>query len=305
MKIATTTADLTEYCESRSIAAPIEGISKAGYKYIDLSFYNIIYPGSPWISKGDKWKSEVEDALKSAEKYGVEFVQSHAPDGEHFADGERKEALITATSRVIEACNILGIPNTVIHAGSVPGGTREDFIYKNKEFYSNFGEVSEKYNTDILTENTASLWGPSYYVYNADDMIELITGCNIPKMYGCWDTGHANVENLNQYDEIIKLKNYVKAFHIQDNYGNADAHVMPMSGTVNFDQILKAMKKIDFKGPFTLEGSCTIRGPEEWPCYRKDILPDDRLSKVPPMIQIKQISVMREIAEWMTKSYNL
>lgn len=48
----------------------------------------------------------------------------------------------------------------------------------------------------------------------------------------CFDFGHANVGNLNMYDEIIKIGNKLKVTHIHDNYG-IDSHNQPFDGTIS------------------------------------------------------------------------
>ena len=90
MKLVMTTGNLSSYSDDRSIAAPLVPMSKTPFKHIDMSFYNVIYPGSPWIASGDSWKKEVEQAAEYAQAGGFDFCQAHSPDGEHFAEGEKR-----------------------------------------------------------------------------------------------------------------------------------------------------------------------------------------------------------------------
>lgn len=305
MKLATSTGDIGSYLSDKSIAAPIPYLKEAGFKHLDMSFYSIIYPGSPWLAPGDGWKKEVEDCLKAAEQYGVDFVQSHAPDGEHFVEGEKRDALILATKRSIEACAMLGCPNTVVHSAPIHGAAKEVFTQKNVEFLRLFENDAEKYNVEILSENSADLWNPEYYANTGLDLLALVKAADMPMLHICWDTGHGNVQGLNQYKELTDMGGEIHAFHIQDNYGDNDSHVMPMTGTTNFDQILRGMRDIGYKGVFTFEGGNTIRRSGSWPNYRREILPSDRLANVPVAIQQKQLAVMYEIGKWMLESYGI
>ena len=93
MKLVTTTADLAPYYTNRSVAAPVAGMKATGFRHLDLSMYNVIYAGSPWISPGDGWKAEIKAAGEAAANGGMDFCQAHSPDGEHFAPGEKRDAL--------------------------------------------------------------------------------------------------------------------------------------------------------------------------------------------------------------------
>ena len=73
MKLVTSTGDIRHYIADRSIASTLEAMIPTGFIHYDMSFYGVIYPGSPWITPGDGWKKEVEDALEKAQKLGFDF----------------------------------------------------------------------------------------------------------------------------------------------------------------------------------------------------------------------------------------
>ena len=305
MKLVSTTGDLAPYYENRSIAAPVAGMRATGFRHLDLSMYTVIYPGSPWISPGDGWKKEVEDALTLAEKDGLDFCQAHSPDGEHFVPGEKRDALITATKRSIEACAMLGIGHTVVHAAPVPGGTQADFLRENVAFYKLFEEEAERFGVDLLTENSAEAWNPEYYLRTGEEMLAFVRAAGIPRLHICWDIGHANVQGREQYDDILAMGSELRALHVQDNYGKEDSHLAPLAGTVNFDRVLRGLIASGYRGDFTFEGGNTLRRSGCWPHYRRNVLPGDLLSEPPLHIQQKQISVMYEIGVWMLERYGI
>ena len=305
MKLVTTTADLAPFCKSKSTATPLYGMKATGFRHIDLSMYETVYENSPWIKNTDEWKKEIEECAAIAQKDGLDFCQAHSPDGVHFTPGEKRDALITATLHSIEACAMLGIPHTVIHAQGVKGGTHEDFIRENVEFFKMFADASEKYGVDILVENSADAWNPEYYLNTGKALKEFVEIAGIPRLHVCWDTGHGNVQGCNQYDDITVLGSELHALHIQDNFGDFDSHLMPMSGTTNFDKVIQALLEIDYKGNFTFEGSNTIRRSGSWPNYRRDVSESDKLKTVPLEIQQKQISVMYDVGRWMLEQYGI
>ncbi len=304
MKLVTTTGDLTPYYADRSIAAPLEGMKAAGFTHLDLSFYAVIYPGSPWISPGDGWKKEVEDCREAAEKYGFDFRQAHSPDGEHFKEGEARDALLLATRRSIEACGMLGIPHTVIHAAGC-GPSEADFRRKNVDFYRLFEEDAERYSVDMLAENSAEAWNPEYFLRTGREMRDFVEEAGIPRLHICWDTGHGNVQGCGQYEDILAMGGELRALHVQDNDGKTDAHLMPMCGTTNFDDVIRGLMDSGYAGDFTFEGSNTLRRSQCWPWYRRNPKPEDRFAMPPLALQQKQLSLMHDIGVWMLGSYGI
>ena len=305
MKLVSTTGDLAPYYKERSVAAPVSGMKETGFRHLDLSMYNIIYKGSPWLAPGDGWKREIEDAAAAAQADGLDFCQAHSPDGEHFAPGEKRDALILATRRSIKACGMLGIRHTVIHAQAYAGGTPAEFVRENIAFLKLFEKDAEKYGVDILIENSASAWNPEYYLRTGKEMLEFVQTARIPRLHICWDIGHANVQGRDQYEDILAMGQELHAIHAQDNYGSEDSHMMPLAGTVNFDQVLRGLIDVGYTGDFTFEGGKTIRRRADWPNYRRAVKETDILADPPLYIQQKQLSVMHEIGKWMLESYGL
>lgn len=304
MKLATTTGDFSIYYQDRSIAAPINAFPATPFRHLDMSFYRIIYKDSPWLAPGDGWKKEVEDSLKLAQTYGYDFVQAHAPDGEHFQDGEARDALILATKRSIEACRMLDIPFTVIHCAQCGEGI-DRFRKENIAFLKLFEETAEQSGVDILIENSADLWAPQYYLNNGKLMREFLDEAQMPRLFLNWDVGHANVQGLDQYSDILAMGDKLRALHVQDNCGNGDAHAMPMTGTTNFDDLIRGLLQIGYQGPFTFEGGNTLRHVDAWPFHRRNVKPEDRLANPPLHLQQKQISLMYDTGAWMLERYGI
>lgn len=75
MKIATTTGDFEHYCNND--CDRIRELYNAGFRYIDLSMYNIARPDNVYM--GDSWKEETEKIKKLANELGMTFVQAHSP----------------------------------------------------------------------------------------------------------------------------------------------------------------------------------------------------------------------------------
>ena len=71
----------------------------------------------------------------------------------------------------------------------------------------------------------------------------------------CLDIGHAEMKgsNTTASDMIRALDKRLSALHIHDNDKWHDSHQIPFSMDINFEEIVAALKEIDYKGYFTLE----------------------------------------------------
>ncbi|MCQ2385204.1 MAG: sugar phosphate isomerase/epimerase [Clostridia bacterium] len=302
MKLVTTTANFIPYYDDRSIAAPLKSIPHTGFRYVDICFDGIIYPGSPWLQPGDLWKKEVEDCLTARDKYGISFVQSHAPDGEHFVPGEKRDAFFFTLPRVFEACLMLGIPHTVVHSQPYDSAP-ERFYPENIAFYRHFADFAEKYEVDMLTENSSTLWLPNHKMLTGADLVNFIREADIPRLHICWDTGHANCEGRDQYSDIMAMGKELRAFHMQDNFGSADLHMTPLMGTVNFDRVMQGIVDAGYSGNFTFEDCCSLRSAEAWPLCRKNLLPTDKLRQPTLDLVEKMTAVSRSVGGFILTSY--
>lgn len=308
MKLATTTDDFCEYLtRNRKLGDTLEYFRETPFRHFDLSFYGVTYPGSPWFESGDAWKREAEECAEKASSFGFDFVQAHAPfmpDTDYF-NPELRPVYMQAFRHSIEACAMLGIPHITLHGVYLYGDTQDKFIQQNIQFCQVLGETAEKVGVDILIENFQdSDFG--YYFRRGSEMRQFIEEAGVPRLHACWDTGHANLgKGRNQYQDLLDLGSHLRALHIQDNWGTSDAHVLPMVGTTNFDQILKALVEIGYKGFFSFEAPDTLRIGEDSHHRRRDLLPDDRLANPTIFLQQKMEEVKYEIGKWMLGTYGV
>lgn len=272
MKIATTIGDFDGYVKNDAEA--VRAFEGTGFRHLDFSFYNSNYDGSPFMT--DNWVKEIAAASKEAEKLGFDFVQAHSPKNDIFLDDP--DTVIKGNIRAIEACGYLGINKLVVHSGRNPNlkKSKENAVKNNEEirrFFESLYPAMEKYNVYVLAEN----YTPSDDIcgyYSGEDLCALMECCNHPLMGVCWDIGHANLsEPADQYENIMKLGDYLKAVHIQDNFGVHDDHICPLTGTVDIDAVMRGLKDVGFienGGTFTFEANNLVTRSGSWPNKRNE-----------------------------------
>lgn len=262
MKLATTTGDFGRYSDSYYDC--IKWVSEAGFRYLDLSLYNV--KADNLLFYGDNWREEALKIKEYAESLGCTFVQCHSPNTNNLGDNENSYSdAVFKTKRAVEICGILGIPNIVVHAGwNGKIKDKETWFKENKRFYSEIFPLMEENNVNVLCENsTVKNMGDMYYLISGKDMKEFCSYVNHPLFHACWDTGHANCEG-NQYDDILAIGDDLYAVHFNDNRGTGDEHIIPFMGTVNVNEVIDALIEIGFRGPLTFESDSSLRPYDYW-----------------------------------------
>ena len=69
----------------------------------------------------------------------------------------------------------------------------------------------------------------------------------------CWDTGHGNLNKLDQAAAVRRMGKRLKALHVNDNKGQRDEHILPYHGTIEWEAFMKALGEVGYEGDFTYE----------------------------------------------------
>lgn len=67
------------------------------------------------------------------------------------------------------------------------------------------------------------------------------------------DTGHCHVNGEDIPQVIASLKDTPFHIHIDDNFGDSDAHLIPGQGNIDFDLLATALRQIDYQGFISAE----------------------------------------------------
>lgn len=125
------------------------------------------------------------------------------------------------------------------------------------EVWSDVAEYASKLEITIGVEPVNRY--ESYVCNTADNVLELLDKVNAPNMYLHLDTFHMNIEEDNFYEPIIKAGKRLKHLHMtESNRG------MLGEGNVNWNDLFRALKEIDFEGNLVLENfSSSVKGMSE------------------------------------------
>ena len=233
---------------------------EAGFRHMAVNFAAI-------DSKTEsEWSEMRDDIAKILEKYSLSCVQSHL----YYYDlrisseilEEKREEDIKQGIRVsgeLGAKWCVYHTRTAVNSGYKTSAAMED----NQKVISQYLEVAIKHGTGVALENLPIFGGivpqMPFFTSNYEDLINLADSFNDSHVGICWDTGHANMMDFNQPNAIKDVGTRLKCTHIHNNFKREDSHMTPLSGNINWNEVMGAFRAINFDGPYTLETCCEYK----------------------------------------------
>ena len=234
----------------------IDTIAWAGFQAVDINLHQF----KEELAQ-ENWRDWIAEHKAYAAEKGLPITQSHAHMYSSFDFYEYTEEEIeyhaSLVRRDIEAAALLGAPWVVVHSDSYLDDTwysHRRSMEKNVERFKQYGELAAKYGVGIAIENMIDKRSLRRFGACTEDLMELLERLGDDKIFGiCWDTGHANMHQINQVKALHDIGERLKAVHINDNAGVFDQHLLPFQGTINWKEVVGALKDIHYQGDFTYE----------------------------------------------------
>lgn len=234
----------------------IELIAKAGFDAWDFSMFSMCTANrNPRGCSCTDHPLSKPDYLSYARKLknigldnGIVCNQSHAPFPSIYPEGE------LYLKRAIECTAEAGGNICIIHPEHYV--TLED----NVNMYKALLPFAKDHGVKIATEN---MWGWNDEIDRAafsfcatsESFCEVIDLVDDDYLVACLDIGHAEMmgDMASAYGLIKSLDYRLQALHIHDNNRWHDSHQIPFSMDINFTDVVRALKEINYGGYFTLE----------------------------------------------------
>lgn len=213
---------------------------EAGIKYIEISVRSEDYDNLSFQS------------LKSwSEKYNVKIWSFHLPfcpfEKIDISKPELKDESIRYLCHFIDEGAKIGIDKFVIHASGEPieENDRKSRMECAKKSLYELCEYARERNAVIAVEDLPR----TCLGRDSSDMLELLSAHKDLK--SCLDTNHLLNEDLVDY--IKKIGNRIITTHISDYDKVNERHWLPGEGIIDWQEVLKALKEINYKGIWLYE----------------------------------------------------
>lgn len=278
MKISAATGIYQQRGDSplhRDLHEVITVLHEVGYDTFDLSLASLEQPA--FILKGEDWERKIDALGNTAAKLGVTFFQSHLPfvsecslrNNPKFQESGYQELFFEYTHRAYCASSRLQIGWTVLHPLTFPEYNYESkaSLEANHALYDRYVELGARLGVGTAIENMVPPWHRRMgmtYCQHYEQLIELVDSFADPMVGICWDTGHANLAQLDQERALRAIGGRLKVLHINDNHAQVrDEHLLPYMGDVDWDSFLRGLAAIGYDGALSYETgktSCNAYG---------------------------------------------
>ncbi len=233
----------------------VELVGKAGFDAWDFSLFDLcrydrpnrcaMVTGHPLT--GPNYLKYARELKQIGLDNGIVCNQSHAPFPVWFPP------IRDSLKKAIECTAEAGGSICVIHPmNDAPA------IY-NITMYLDLLPFAKDHGVKIAVENMFN-WAPEKQTSvfascaTAESFLEHLNEVNDDHLVACLDIGHAEMEAGDGAVPMIEaLGHHLQSLHIHDNDQCNDAHQIPFSMKVDFEGVVRALKKIGYSGDFTLE----------------------------------------------------
>jgi sugar phosphate isomerase/epimerase len=183
--------------------------------------------------------------------------------------------------RWIDLFSALGVGAAVLHVGGFTlrdeGWSNEQILARRTQAVAQMAEYAQGGPTVVCLENLSF---PGSGIETLAEIRAILSAVDNGNVGICLDTGHANLAGVDCPEFIRGAGAQLAALHINDNAGTGDDHMLPYGhGTIPWDRVLRALRAVDYQGPFNLEVPGEIHCPEP--------------------VQMAKLDYALRVAEWM------
>jgi len=246
-----------------SIEAAIDSIHSVGYSAIELMCD--IPHAFPPLSE-----NQIESIKKILKKNNMKisnlngFMMCAQGDFHHPSwietNNEFRKQRIEYTKKCINLARILNVKTV----STEPGGPLEELSEKKaldlfEEGINQVIPLAEKNNVKLLIETE-----PNLLIENSSQFLNFISHFKTRYLGLNFDIGHFFCVNENPSVVIKELKDYIGHIHLEDiSQSKIHKHLIPGTGSINFESILEALYEINYKGYVTVELYPYLENPEQ------------------------------------------
>ena len=202
-----------------------------------------------------------EDLKNYACEKGITICQAHAPFASSFPDEEKTARRFDEIVQGMQNAAYLGAPMIVVHPcchlDYENAENAETLFAYNLDFYRRLIPYAEEIGIKIAIENI----GRNSITSTPERLNRLYDTLNNPVFTVCFDVGHCLLQNVDPGEGIRKIGDRLVdgCTHVHDNFGDTDAHTLPYYGKVDWEEVMKALAEIGYRGELNYEASNFIK----------------------------------------------
>ncbi len=271
MKISLSTGMLTKRLGEDNLAKMAKN---AGFEAVDWSL-EALFPSAD-LYKGDypqtifsKPLDEIIEFLRpSVDAFvnaGLSIGQAHAPAPSIISfRPEIKEYTTDILIKTIGVCKYYKVPYLVVHGCSLLEKEKtlnyDDIEKLNRDYFKQFIPYLKESGVTMCIENMVTYKNDvpkEGHLANPLDAKQFVDDMNAfagQEVFGfCMDVGHLNLTGCPCRKFMKIMGNRIKCLHLHDNNGRHDKHMIPYTGTVDWENFILGCKESGFAGNISFE----------------------------------------------------
>ena len=231
--------------------------------------YDYRRPDSIYSKSREEFTAYFQAVGKHAEELGIEICQTHGRISGFKNHPEEDDALLENLKLDCLATKLMGAKICVVHTATTINlgkDAPEELMYRlNLDMYSRILPYAAELGIVIATETFGDATGKDcvdffgdieHFVKGYEDVL------NANAEYAdffkiCMDPGHSNKAvrygNPSAPDVIRRLGGNIVALHLNDNDGMTDQHKIPMTGNIDWKDLMDALDEIGYSGYYNME----------------------------------------------------
>jgi sugar phosphate isomerase/epimerase len=235
----------------------LERLRERDIRFVEICFEHL----SKLSLNGEVDLNALRRVKETADSLGVRIIQVHAPYGEidfelASTDSYKRDRALRKTFNLIKHVGELEWGTIVFHTARPESSGKYDsqeIVEKtrlaNIGFFKEASKHASEHGVEIAVENRLE----NGYGALPKDLSELLKEVNDDCLGVCLDVGHANVNRLDPSLFVESLGESLVATHIHDNNGFEDQHLPPLMGNIDWNKLVNAFSKINYRKPLILE----------------------------------------------------
>lgn len=223
----------------KNIFEEIKWIGENGFEFVDLFF-------EPETTSIEKIEPEpIKQALKEFNLEATGHLAWYLPIGSAMV--QLRRSAIEIATEYFDVLGKIGVRGVTIHSN-----------WPSMSLFS--GEEGVEFQIDSLKKlvdkgsekGLTIFYEPIGSKQDSEENLEKILDA-VPEV-GCHlDLGHCNLHGKNPAGMIRQFKDRLCHLHLHDNYGDADMHLPPGTGNIDWNEVFVALRDIGYNGTVTLE----------------------------------------------------
>lgn len=229
------------------MAKAMDFFAQAGFEAVDINFCAPIYK-EPFrhepILDGN-WQENLDEVMAAIRRNGLVISHTHLPFYNY--EMEDKEYLAFCNEmmyRAVDATAYVGATLAVIHPHRDPA--KRTLVDRTVELLTPIRDYARERGVTLCLENM--------FTTKPEELVEMVDRLECA---ACWDVGHANYGGFDPYASMCVVGKRIQVLHLHDNYGTRDDHNIPYYGTVNWSEVMRALRDIGYEGTFNYEVSAS------------------------------------------------